>query len=211
MTQITKRIQSFWGTQLEPVLLPPHLNPLISKDTQVYLENVGLPHDECLELERSLNLRFIPIPGDFRVVTIDTSEYIVVGERVWQGVLLSDTGIKAKTGEFYFLYNSRNYFEVEFVNSNIECFLAYAAVWLTFRSDMDANFQLLSGQANEMYSEAVITNAKGKLVSDLNALRNEFMDIDPKALDTKAERFWVPTFGELEDTVSYYVNKRVTP
>lgn len=207
MKHLIERIQSFWGTRLEPVLLPPNQNLSLPTETQMYLETVGLPYDDLLELDRNLLLRFIQSSGDIRIETANESEYIVLGKRLFrENILISNAGIRIDTGEFCFLHRPPNYLTIQFVNSNIQSFLAYAAVWLAFRPEYDANFQLVSRQSSGMYDKEIVANAERKLVSDLGTLKNEFMNIDPKALDTTADRFWVSTLEELEYTLSHSIS-----
>lgn len=206
MTQVVERVQSFWGERLEPILLPTHQNLSVPIETRVYLENVGLPHDDELELDRNLMLRFVQSSEDIRAETIHALEYVMLGKRIFQKrVLISNVGIRMETGEFFFLHRPPNYLTIQFVNSNIQTFLACAAIWLAFRPKYDANFQLISRQLRGTYSKEVITRAERELVSDLSALKNEFVNIDPQTLDTTADRFWVSTLEELEYALSHSI------
>lgn len=206
MKHLIERIQSFWGTRLEPVLLPPNQNLSLPTETQMYLENVGLPHDDLLELDRNLLLRFVQSSEDIRIETANELEYIALGKRLFRkNILISNVGIRIDTGEFFFLHRPPNYLTIQFVNSDLQSFLACAAVWLAFRPEYDANFQLVSIQSRGIYDNEVIANAERKLVSDLSSLKNEFMNIDPKALDVTVDRFWVSTLEEMEYTLSHSI------
>jgi hypothetical protein len=191
----TDPIQDFWGNQLQPVAVPPQVLPLLPEETSSFLTRAGLPIDPRLEEDKDLNVKFTP--ENIRHVTTDQNDFIVVGERVWSGVRLSDVGINVESGGLFFLHRPDNYLAIQLVNSNLQSFLVCTSIWLAVRSDIHSRIMNVLERSNDQD----VQTSKQRLIDDISALKSDIAQVDPVVLDETYSNFWASIIEEVEYTI----------